>query len=178
MIRIRVAFPAVVLLFTLSVSSAAQTFVESPSTPVAPRAVQSQAQTPAQSPAESSVIVVKPGLTEEQLADLYMARKDYREASSSYKRLADQNPRNPDDLNKLGIALHQQAALGAALKYYERASKVDPTYADAQNNIGTIWYQRKKFGRAIRAYQKAINIRSDMAVLYSNLSRQIGRAHV
>jgi len=170
MTRIRMAFPAIVLLFTLSVSSAGQTFVETPGAPVAPRAVQSQAQTPAQSPAESSVIVVKPGLTEEQLADLYMARKDYREAASSYKRLADQNPRNPVYLNKLGIALHQQAALGAALKYYERASKVDPTYADAQNNIGTIWYQRKKFGRAIRAYQKAINIRSDMAVLHSNLA--------
>jgi tetratricopeptide (TPR) repeat protein len=72
-------------------------------------------------------------------------------------------------LNKLGIALHQQEALGLALKYYERASKVDPSYADAQNNIGTIWYQRKKYSKAIKAYQKAINIRTDMAVLYSNL---------
>jgi tetratricopeptide (TPR) repeat protein len=137
---------------------------------VAPRAVQSQAQAPAQSPAESSVIVVKPGLSDEQLADLYMARKDYREAAFSYKRLADQNPRNPVYLNKLGIALHQQAALGPALKYYERASKVDPSYADARNNIGTIWYQRKKYGRAIKAYQKAIDIRGDMAVLHSNLA--------
>src|SRR5205823_4887619 len=111
----------------------------------------------------------KPGLTDEQLADLYMARKEYREAAMSYKRLADGNPQNPVYLNKLGIALHQQAALGAALKYYERASKVDPTYADAQNNIGTIWYQRKKYGKAIRAYEHAIKIRSDMAVLYSNL---------
>ena len=170
MIRIRMAFPAVVLLLTLSISSAGQSFVEIPGAPSAPRAVQSQAQTPAQSPAESSVIVVKPGLTAEEIADLYMARKDYREAAISYKKLADQNPQNPVYLNKLGIALHQQAALGAALKYYERASKVDPSYADAQNNIGTIWYQRKKFGRAIKAYQKAINIRSDMAVLYSNLA--------
>jgi len=164
------AFPAFVLLFTLSISSTGQTFVETPSAPVAPRAVQSPAQAPAQSPAESSVIVVKPGLTDEQLADLYMARKEYREAASSYKRLADQNPRNPVYLNKLGIALHQQAALGPALKYYERASKVDPSYADARNNIGTIWYQRKKYGRAIKAYQKAIDIRGDMAVLHSNLA--------
>src|SRR6266849_4902635 len=169
MTGITMAFPTVVLLLTLSISSAGQTFVETPGAPVAPRAVQSQVQAPAQSPAESSVIVVKPGLSDEQLADLYMARKDYREAAFSYKRLADQNPRNPVYLNKLGIALHQQAALGAALKYYERASKVDPSYADAQNNIGTIWYQRKKYVRAIKAYQKAINIRSDMAVLHSNL---------
>jgi tetratricopeptide (TPR) repeat protein len=170
MIRIKMAFPAFVLLLTLSIPSTGQTFVETPGAPVAPRAVQSQAQAPAQSPAESSVIVVKPGLTDEQLADLYMARKDYREAAFSYKRLADQNPRNPVYLNKLGIALHQQAALGPALKYYERASKVDPSYADARNNIGTIWYQRKKYGRAIKAYQKAIDIRGDMAVLHSNLA--------
>jgi tetratricopeptide (TPR) repeat protein len=166
MIRIKVAFPAVVLLFALSMPSAGQTFFETRDAAVAPRVAQSQPQ----SPTDSSVIVVKPGLTEEQLADLYMARKDYREAAVSYKRLADQNPQNPVYLNKLGIALHQQAALGPALKYYERASKVDPSYADAQNNIGTIWYQRKKFGRAIKAYKRAINIRSDMAVLYSNLA--------
>src|SRR6266576_1119039 len=166
MIRIKMAFPVIVLLLALSVSSAGQTFVETAGVPVAPRVAQS----PSQSPAESSVIVVKPELTDEQLADLYMARKDFREAAFSYKRLADQHPQNPVYLNKLGIALHQQAALGAALKYYERASKVDPSYADAQNNIGTIWYQRKKFGQAIKAYQRAITIRSDMAVLHSNLS--------
>jgi len=165
MIRIKMAFPAVVLLLALSIPSTGQTFVETPGVPVAPRVAQS----PSQSPAESSVIVVKPELTDEQLADLYMARKDFREAAFSYKRLTDQHPQNPVYLNKLGIALHQQAALGAALKYYERASKVDPSYADAQNNIGTIWYQRKKYGRAIKAYQKAINIRNDMAVLHSNL---------
>ena len=165
MIRIKVAFPAVVLLFALSVPSAGQTFFETRDAAMAPRVAQSQPQ----SPTDSSVIVVKPGLTDEQLADLYMARKDYREAALTYKQLADRNPQNPVYLNKLGIALHQQAALTAALKYYERASKVDPSYADAQNNIGTIWYQRKKYGRAIKAYKKAIIIRSDMAVLHSNL---------
>jgi tetratricopeptide (TPR) repeat protein len=103
------------------------------------------------------------------MADLYMVRKEYREAAVVYKKLSDQEPRNPVFLNKLGIALHQQTALGSALKYYERAVKADPLYADAENNIGTIWYQRKKYGKAIKAYQKAIAIRSDMAVLYSNL---------
>src|SRR5260370_29851094 len=138
MIRIKMAVPAVVLLLTLSICSAGQTYVETPGAPVALRSVQAPAQAPAQSQAESSVIVVKPGLTDEQMADLYMARKEYRDAAFSYKRLSDQNPLNPVYLNKLGIALHQQAALGPALKYYERAWKVDPAYADAQNNIRTI----------------------------------------
>jgi tetratricopeptide (TPR) repeat protein len=164
--RFQMAFPASILLFSLAIPSAGQSLVEEPNVPVAPRLPQAQPQ----SPAQSSVIVVRPDITDEQLADLYMARKEYREASQVYKRLADKNPHNPIYLNKLGIALHQQSALGLAMKYYERASKVDPTYADAQNNIGTIWYQRKKYSKAIKAYQKAIAIRNDMAVLHSNLA--------
>jgi len=163
--RFQMAFPASILLFSFAIPSAGQSLVENPNAPVAPRLPQAQPQ----SPAESSVIVVRPDITDEQLADLYMARKEYREAMLVYKRLADKNPQNPVYLNKLGIALHQQAALGQAMKYYERASKADPTYADPQNNIGTIWYQRKKYGKAIKAYQKAISIRNDMPILYSNL---------
>ncbi len=164
--RFQMAFPVSILLLSLSIPAVGQSLVENPDTRVAPQVPQGQPQ----SPAASSVIVVKPELSDEQMADLYMVRKEYREAAQVYKRLADQNPQNPVYLNKLGIALHQQAALGQALKYYQRASKVDPTYADAENNIGTIWYQRKKYGKAIKAYQKAIAIRSDMAVLYSNLA--------
>jgi len=118
---------------------------------------------------QDPVIVVHPELSEEQMGDLYMVRKQFPEAAGIYKKLSDQNPHNPVYLNKLGIALHQQAALTIALKYYERAVKVDPQYADAENNVGTIWYQRKKYEKAIKAYQKAITMRSDMAVLYSNL---------
>ena len=170
MIRIRLAIPVTILLLSVSTALAAQSLVENGANngpaPVAPRLP--QAQPP--SPAQSSVIVVRPDLTDEQMADLYMARKEYREASQIFKRLADQNPQNPVYLNKLGIALHQQSALGLAMKCYERAVKADPNYADAQNNIGTIWYQRKKYGKAIRAYRKAIAIRDDMPVLYSNLA--------
>lgn len=169
MTRFRVAFPAVILLLSsFAISTAGQSLVDTPNSPprVAPQLPQAQPPSPAQAPA----IVVRPNLTDEQMADLYMARKEYREASQLYKRLADQNPQNPVYLNKLGISLHQQTALGAALKYYERAVKADPAYADAENNIGTIWYQRKKYGKAIKAYKKAIEIRNDMPVLYSNLA--------
>jgi tetratricopeptide (TPR) repeat protein len=167
MTRISVAFPATVLLLSLSISTAAQSLVDGPgSAPVAPRVPQAQPPSPAQSP----VIVVRPDLSDEQMADLYMARKEYREASQLYKRLVDQNPQNAVYFNKLGIAMHQQTVLGQALKCYERAVKLDPSYADAQNNIGTIYYQRKKYGKAIKAYQRAIAIRNDMPVLYSNLA--------
>jgi tetratricopeptide (TPR) repeat protein len=162
MTQVRVAFPVSILLLSLSIPATGQTLESTRSMVMAPGV----AQVP--SP-QDPVIVVRPEITDEQMGDLYMVRKQYREAAGMFKKLADQDPRNPVYLNKLGIALHQQEALGLALKYYERAVKVDPRYADAENNVGTIWYQRKKFEKAIKAYQKAIAIRSDMAVLYSNL---------
>src|SRR5271166_1352115 len=147
MTHLRVAFPASILLLSLGIPATGQTLEGTRSMVMAPGV----AQVP--SP-QDPVVVVRPELTDEQMGDLYMVRKQYREAAGLFKKLSDQEPRNPVYLNKLGIALHQQAALGLALKYYERASKVDPTYADAQNNIGTIWYQRKKFDKAIKAYNK------------------------
>ena len=156
------AVPAALILVSLSIPSAGQTTDDT--------AVSLNYVAPIQAPAQVSAQSAVPRqLTPEELADILMARKEYREAAFSYKKLADQNPTNPVYWNKLGIALHQQSELSGALKFYQQAVKVNPQYADAQNNIGTIWYQRKKYGKAVRAYERAIKLRSDMAVLYSNL---------
>jgi tetratricopeptide (TPR) repeat protein len=163
MTQVRMAVSASVLLLSLSVPTVGQTIPDTRSMMMAPGAPAIQA------PAQDPVIVVHPQLTDEQMGDLYMVRKQYKEAADTFKKLSDQEPRNAVYLNKLGIALHQQEALGLALKYYERAMKADPQYADAENNVGTIWYQRKKYSKAIKAYLKAIELNSDMAVLYSNL---------
>ena len=162
MISFRMAVPVSILLVSLAVPSIGQTSDDTRKEIVSSMQAPSQVSTAGTTPADRK-------LTPEELGDLYMARKQYREASAEYKRLAEENPKNAVYLNKLGIAFHQQSALGLALKYYQRAVKVDPQYADAQNNIGTIWYQRKRYGKAIRAYQKAIKMRDDMPVLYSNL---------
>jgi tetratricopeptide (TPR) repeat protein len=162
MISFRMAVPVSILLVSLTVPSIGQTSDDTRKEVVSSMQAPSQVSTAGTTPVERK-------LTPEELGDLYMARKQYREASDEYKRLSEQNPKNAVYLNKLGIALHQQSALGLALKYYQRAMKVDPQYADAENNIGTIWYQRKRYGKAIRAYQKAIKMRDDMPVLYSNL---------
>jgi tetratricopeptide (TPR) repeat protein len=162
MICLRMALPVSALLVSLTLPSIGQTSDDSRKELFVPMQTQSQVSNAAANAADHQ-------LSADELGDLYMARKQYREAMEQYRSLSEQNPRNAVYLNKLGIALHQQTALGLALKYYERAVKTDPKYADAENNIGTIWYQRKKYGKAVRAYQKAIKMRDDMPVLYSNL---------
>jgi tetratricopeptide (TPR) repeat protein len=157
----RMAVPAAVLLASFGLTSAGQVTDDTP--------VSSSVATAVQTPAQGAPTPGAQTISPEEMADILMARKEYREAAISYRKLVDANPRNAIYWNKLGIALHQQEDLGAALKSYQQAVKIDPKYADAQNNIGTIWYQRKKFGKAIRSYQKALKVRTDMAVLYSNL---------
>jgi tetratricopeptide (TPR) repeat protein len=159
MTQYRMAVPAAILLASLSIPSAGQTTEDD--TAAASR--------PVQSPAQGAPAAGQSTVSPEEMADILMARKDYHEAAISYKKLVDEHPKNAVYWNKLGIALHQQMELAAALKSYQQAAKVDPKYADAQNNIGTIYYQRKKFSKAIRSYQRAIKLRSDMAPLYSNL---------
>src|SRR5260221_506498 len=135
--RLRMALPVGFLLVSLTVPSIGQTSDDSRKESFVPMQTQSQVSNAAANSADRQ-------LSGEEMGDLYMARKQYREATEQYRSLSEQNPRDAVYLNKLGIALHQQTALGAALKYYERAVKANPHYADAENNIGTIWYQRKK----------------------------------
>lgn len=163
MMQLRMAAPVSALLVTLTIPTVAQTPDDTPR-----QAFIRDMQTPAQV-STANATPPERRLSEEETGDLFMARKQYREASETYKRLSQENPKSAVFMNKLGIALHQQAALGEALKCYQRAVKADPRYADAQNNIGTIWYQRKRYGKAIRAYLKAIKMRNDLPVLYSNL---------
>ncbi|MEQ1884023.1 MAG: tetratricopeptide repeat protein [Bryobacteraceae bacterium] len=109
--------------------------------------------------------VVKP-LTDQDRADIFMARKMYREAIDLYKTL----PPSAIVYNKIGIGYHQLLDLGNAAKYYQRAAKADPQYADAINNLGTIYYSKKSFRKAINEYKKAIRLKPDSASLLANLA--------
>ncbi|GAC1634887.1 MAG: hypothetical protein NVS9B14_11460 [Candidatus Acidiferrum sp.] len=161
---LRLAIRAAVLLLVFTVVSAGQTKDE----PRENLAFAPSIQAPSQEVRHDMPVTTRQ-LTSEEMADLMMARKEFREAALAYKKIADEDPKNAIIYNKLGIALHKEYDLNGALHSYERAVRLDPTYADAQNNIGVIWYDKKKFGKAIRAYQKAIKMRSDLAVSYSNL---------
>jgi tetratricopeptide (TPR) repeat protein len=132
-----------------------------------PAYAQSTSGSPQTQPSASSADQTK--LPDEDLARLYLVRKQYKEAQDIFHRLTVENPKNAVYWNELGISLHNQADLAAALKCYQKSVKLDPHYSDAQNNIGTVYYERKKYSKAIRSYQKAISLRADSAAFYMNL---------
>jgi tetratricopeptide (TPR) repeat protein len=121
---------------------------------------------PSKSP-ETAAPVVKPEvpLTPERRADIFMARKMYREAVDQYREM----PESAMILNKIGIAYHQMLDMKAARRYYERSIKLNPKYSEAVNNLGTVYYANKSYGRAVRQYRKALKLAPSSASIYSNL---------
>jgi tetratricopeptide (TPR) repeat protein len=131
---------------------------------------QQQASPPQQTTANAPAAVSqKEQLSDEDMARLYLIRKQYREAQDLFHKLTVEQPKNAVYWNELGISFHNEMDLNSALKCYRKSEKLDPHYADAHNNEGTIYYERLKYPKAIRAYKKAITIRADYAGFYLNL---------
>ncbi|HKI13362.1 MAG TPA: tetratricopeptide repeat protein [Candidatus Acidoferrum sp.] len=131
-----------------------------------PALAQTTPDTPGPSPSSSATPAP---VSQEDMAKLYLIRKEYPAAEVLFRKLTQQQPKNAVYWNELGITLHNQAELDPAMKCYEKASKLDSHYADPVNNIGTVWYERKKYSKAIRAYKRAISIKDDFASFYMNL---------
>jgi tetratricopeptide (TPR) repeat protein len=108
--------------------------------------------------------------TPEELGDLKMLHKNYREAVETYA----QGPSNDPTLrNKMGIAYHQLGQLQKARTEYLEALRLRPVYMEAANNLGTVEYSRKNNRRAISWYHKALGMAGTdtegMASVHMNL---------
>jgi tetratricopeptide (TPR) repeat protein len=111
----------------------------------------------------------KPQITPELRGDIFMAKKQYREAIDAFHQ---GSLKDPIVWNKMGIAYHQMMQLDSALKSYQQAVHLKKDYLEAINNIGTVYYARKNFRRSISYYQRAIKIapqEGKSASIYSNL---------
>jgi tetratricopeptide (TPR) repeat protein len=108
-------------------------------------------------------------LTAERRADIYMARKMYREAVEGYNSALDAEPKNARVYNKLGIAYHHQMLFGEARRSYERAAKLDKEFSQAINNMGTVFYAQKRYKKAANMYRKALKLTPNSASIHSNL---------
>jgi tetratricopeptide (TPR) repeat protein len=120
-------------------------------------------------PAKADKPEEKTEITPELRGDIFMARKQYREAIEAFH---EGSPKNPVLCNKTGIAYHQMMQLDSALKSYQQAVRLKKDYLEAINNIGTVYYARKNYRRSITYYQRAIKLapqQSRAASIYSNL---------
>jgi tetratricopeptide (TPR) repeat protein len=108
-------------------------------------------------------------LTPEMRGDIFMARRQYREAIDTFR---EGSLKDPVIRNKIGIAYHQLNQLDIARKEYEQAVKLKPDYVEAINNIGAIYYARKNYRRAQTYFERSLKIAPEetrSASIYVNL---------
>jgi Tfp pilus assembly protein PilF len=130
-----------------------------------------------QSASASSEIVYaaspKPELTPRQAAelkaDVFMARKEFGEATAAYEAILETEPKNAQLLNKTAIAYQELGSLNRSERYYHRAMKADKNFASPINNLGTVEYEKKHYGKAIVLYKKALVLKMETSTIYSNL---------
>jgi tetratricopeptide (TPR) repeat protein len=111
----------------------------------------------------------KTEITPELRGDIFMARKQYREAIEAFEQGP---PKDPVLWNKRGIAYHQLLQLDQALKAYQEAVHIKRDYQEAINNIGTVYYARKSYRRSITYYERALKVAPQAArsaAIYNNL---------
>jgi tetratricopeptide (TPR) repeat protein len=102
-------------------------------------------------------------------ADILMARKEYTLAIDAYQKILDDEPKNAELMNKMGVAYQEMDDLIHAERCYKHAIHADKKFASPLNNYGTVEYSKKRFGKAIDSYRKAIALTPDQATLYGNL---------
>jgi tetratricopeptide (TPR) repeat protein len=132
-------------------------------------AILDSSKTPVPAPLQADNPEGKPEVTPELRGDIFMAKKQYREAIDAFH---EGSPKNPVLWNKMGIAYHQMLRLDSALKSYQEAVRLRKDYVEAINNIGTVYYARKSFRRSITYYQRALKMapqEARSACIYSNL---------
>lgn len=108
-------------------------------------------------------------LSTEKRADIFMARKMYREAVDAYRLALASEPATARVYNKAGIAYHQLRMFPQARKHYSSAVKIDKDYSHAINNLGTVFYAQRRYKKASQTYRKALKISPYSASIYSNL---------
>ncbi|HEX3743270.1 MAG TPA: tetratricopeptide repeat protein [Bryobacteraceae bacterium] len=110
-----------------------------------------------------------PDIPPETRGDIFMAKKQYREAIDAFRQ---GSHKDPVIWNKIGIAYHQMLQFDQALKSYQEAVKLKKDYQEAINNIGTIYYARRSFRRSITYYERALKAGPESgrsAAIYNNL---------
>jgi tetratricopeptide (TPR) repeat protein len=113
----------------------------------------------------AAVTPPRPVLTLEMRGDIYMARKQFRDAIDIFHEC----PESAVIENKIGIGYHQLYELKLAKKSYQKAIKLNSKYAEAVNNLGTVYYAERSFRKSIKYYKRALKLQPASASIWANL---------
>ena len=94
-----------------------------------------------------------------------------REAFESYKSVLDDDPKNADALNLMGVIMQAAGNLEAAITFLEQATQNAPGYFAPYVNLGNALQANGKPAEAVNAFHTALSLNADNNhAIHNNLS--------
>lgn len=93
--------------------------------------------------------------------NIYMAKKDFLQATNAFTEAARINEKNADALFGLGVVYHLQGSFDNALSLFARVIKLDPLKADVYWQMGLIYQKQNNRSKAIQAFTNFKGITRD-----------------
>ncbi len=103
-------------------------------------------------------------------AKVKIALKQYDQAVNALLKAMQEDPKNPEIPNFLGVVFLQTGNFDAARSYFKRSIRMDKNYARAYNNLAAIYHVRKQYKSAIKQYKKAVEKDPQFLLAYFNLA--------
>lgn len=104
------------------------------------------------------------------LGTLYLQIQKPEQALPLLRGALKSQPKNPEILNNLAIALRDTGNREEAKQLLEEALAINPNYVDALNNFGTVLQALDQPDKAIPLYEKALQLRPDYGTAMGNLA--------
>jgi tetratricopeptide (TPR) repeat protein len=103
------------------------------------------------------------------LACIFMEKKDYRQAYQYASKAIQINPHLPKIQYNMGIILARLGNNEKAIYHLQETLKLQPDYLDAMKKLGDVYVQHGSIEAAISQYSKALNMSPNDPEIHNNL---------
>jgi len=95
-------------------------------------------------------------------------KKAFEAAESKFQEALDENPRDYEAWNNLGVIYKAQEKFAQAIEVLEKARKGLPGRADIPYNLGNIFKSQGRYAQAMEMYTQALELNPHFAMAYNN----------
>lgn len=94
----------------------------------------------------------------ENLAQVYLAKKEYSKAINSYEKAVKLNPQSPELLFGLALTYKKIRNFEEAIKIYNKVLEINPNFPQVYYNLAVIYTETGDLNKTISCYQKVIEL--------------------
>lgn len=103
------------------------------------------------------------------LASIFIEKKDYRQAYQYASKAIQINPHLPGIQLNMGIILARFGNTEKAIYHFQKALKLQPDFLDAMKRLGDVYMQQGSIEAAISQYSKVLNITPNDPEMHNSL---------